>query len=476
MKMKEESKNFQTRRDFLQSAAVTGTTLILSPMISAQEESEKTPDDINIALIGAGAQGQVLLNACRNIPGIRFKAVCDIWENYNRKRTARILKAYGHNVNEYEDYKQMLAEENNLDAAIIATPDFCHAEQTIACLQAGLHVYCEKEMAKTIEEAQKMVQAARQTGKLLQIGRQRRSSPRYIHCYQKLMKEYGLFGQIKAVNGQWNRKIYDTLGWPVNAPIAQETLTKYGYNSMQQFRNWQWYKALGNGRVVDFGAHQIDIFNWFLEATPKAITANGNINYNKYGYEWYDTVLSLIEYDTPHGNVSASYQTMPYDEGYKSYEKFIGDQGTFWISEHNSRNMIYPEPTAENSKKWYQCVQDGDLIATNEIMKMLESMDPENFAHLFRAEETPPPVFGEENKSEINSAVIGKPSLHLPLTLSDKPYTQPHLENFFDTIRGKAQLNCPAELGYKTAAAVLKINEAIETGRKIEFKPDDFVV
>ncbi len=58
----------------------------------------------------------------------------------------------------------------------------------------------------------------------------------------------------------------------------------------------------------------------------------------------------------------------------------------------------------------------------------------------------------------------------------NKPFLQPHLENFFDAIRGKATLNCPAEVGYKTAVAVLKVNEAVEAGRKLEFQPDEFIV
>ncbi len=468
--MKEKNEYFQTRRDFLQTAAFAGTALIFSPMISAQQDSEQNQDDINIALIGTGAQGQVLLNSCKNIPGVKFKAICDIWENYNRKRTARILKAYGYIVNEYEDYKEMLAKENDLDAVIIATPDFCHAEQTIACLKAGLHVYCEKEMSNTLEGARKMVEAARQTGKLLQIGRQRRSNPRYIHSYNKLIKEYDLFGQFKAVSGQWNRKIYESLGCPANAPIPPETLTRYGYKSIGQFRNWQWYKGLGNGPVVDFGAHQIDIFNWFLEATPKAITATGSINFDKkLGYEWYDTVMALIEYETSHGTVSAFYQTIPYDEGYETLEKFVGNQGTLMISEYNTRDMIYPERKTMNPKKWYQCVMDGNLTASDITMQMIKSMDPDNFARLFRVEETP-------DIPELKKSASSQSSLHLPTTNSDKPYHQPHLENFFDAIRGKAKLNCPAEVGYKTAAVVLKINEAIETGKKIQFKPEDFKV
>ena len=64
-------------------------------------------------------------------------------------------------------------------------------------------------------------------------------------------------------------------------------------------------------------------------------------------------------------------------------------------------------------------------------------------------------------------------SLKLPVEMN-KPYHQPHLENFFDAIRGKAALNCPAEVGYKAAVAVLKINEAVEAGRKLAFEPEEF--
>ena len=78
----------------------------------------------------------------------------------------------------------------------MATPDFWHAEHAIAALKKGLHVYCEKEMSNDIEKAKQMVLTARETGKLLQIGHQRRSNPRYIHCYEKLMKEANLLNQV----------------------------------------------------------------------------------------------------------------------------------------------------------------------------------------------------------------------------------------------------------------------------------------
>ena len=58
--------------------------------------------------------------------------------------------------------------------------------------------------------------------------------------------------------------------------------------------------------------------------------------------------------------------------------------------------------------------------------------------------------------------------------MEGKPYHQPHLENFFDAIRGKAKLNCPAQIGYETAVMVLKVNEAVAAGRRLEFTPEDF--
>ncbi len=140
----------QTRRSFLHSAAAAGAGLALSPMVLGQTDNSKKTDDINVALLGAGTQGWVLTSACLKMPGVRFKAVCDIWTAYNQKRLSRILKAYKHEHNTYVDYKEMLDKEKDLDAVIIATPDFWHAEHTVDCLKASLHVYCETAMSNTI--------------------------------------------------------------------------------------------------------------------------------------------------------------------------------------------------------------------------------------------------------------------------------------------------------------------------------------
>ena len=145
---------------------------------SRKRKAEAQIGAIELALVGFGKQAEVLYNCIKNIPGVHVRAVCDIWEEYNQKRAVRILKKYKFDVNGYVDHREMLDKEKDLDAVIIATPDFWHAPHTIDCLEAGLHVYCEKEMSNTLEGARSMVEAARKYDRRVQLGTQRRSWPK----------------------------------------------------------------------------------------------------------------------------------------------------------------------------------------------------------------------------------------------------------------------------------------------------------
>ncbi len=440
------------RRNFLRSTAAVGAGLVLSPAILAQTGGEGKSDDINVALLGAGAQGQVLLNACLKIPGIRFKAVCDIWTAYNQRRVSGLLRKYRHEHNTYVDYREMLANEKDLDAVIVATPDFWHAEHAVACLSAGLHVYCEKEMSNTLEGARRIVEAAKASGKLLQVGHQRRSNPRYIYCFEKLIKEAKLLGQITTINGQWNRSrsACEELGWPKGSEIDEATLNKYGFESMAQFKNWRWYKGLGGGPIVDLGSHQIDVYSWFLEANPKSVIASGGTDYWK-GRQWYDSVMVVYEYQTSQGTVRAFYQTITTNSRAGYYEAFMGDEGMLNISEAaSSWDGIYRESWVQ-PEKWEKWVKKGYLKAVVE-----QQLQAPGTGAAVDVRESPPP-----------------PKYEMAVDFHD-PYHKPHLENFFDTIRGRAKLNCPAEIGYETAVAVLKVNEAIQAAQKIDFKPEEF--
>src|SRR5271165_6021422 len=244
------SKDSIDRRDFLltTTAATVGAGLALG--INPIRAASLASNEVRVALIGAGAQGQVLLDASLQIPNVRFVAVCDIWTEYNQRRVSRLLQDSGHPNRAYVDYKELLdKEKNNLDAVIVATPDFWHAEHAIACMKAGLQVYCEKEMSNNLADARRMVQTVRETGKLLQIGHQRRSNPRYQFCYQRLLNEAKLLGRMTVANGQWNRAKRDFATIPARYDIKPEILEKYGFQSMQQFLNWRWYRGLGGGLI-----------------------------------------------------------------------------------------------------------------------------------------------------------------------------------------------------------------------------------
>lgn len=433
------------RRDFLQT---TAAGLLLSRSLIAQGASAGR-DTINVALLGAGLQGEKLMSGCLKLgddSGIRFQAVCDIWEKLTLKRVTNILRKYGHEATGYVDYRDMLAKEKGLDAVIIATPDFCHSEQTVACLKAGLNVYCESPMSNTLEGAKAMVAAAKESGKLLQIGHQRRSNPLYTHCWENLVQKAGILGRIAAVNAQWNNSARPQRGWSKRRVIKPGELSKYGYSSMAQFRNWIWDAKLGSGPLGFYGIGQLDVLNWYLNATPKAITARGGtIYYDTKTHSSFDTIMAVLEYDTPKGQVNAFYQTVN-SNGYGGrQEVFMGDAGSMGMAE--AKVTIFRDPEAEDWEKW---VRLGFLHKPG-------SDKPEGEAAV-DVQSSKPPVAYE-----------------LPVKMEEPEY-MPHLRNFFAAVKGQAQLNGSLEEAYAATVSVQKINQAVAEQKTLSLTAADFAV
>ncbi|MBN2210036.1 MAG: Gfo/Idh/MocA family oxidoreductase [Sedimentisphaerales bacterium] len=446
------------RRAFLRSAAAVGSGFALTSIGQGQTSASgnRRQDVINVAFIGLGEQGRVLLSAAQKIasPVLHFRAVCDIWDK-NRNRVWKQLSKYDfdYKTNAYTDYQDMLDKEKDLDAVIIATPDFWHARQTIDCLNAGLHVYCEKEMSNSLEDARKMVLAARSTGKLLQIGHQRRSNPVYRYCFDTIIKQTPLLGtKITAVSGQWNRsrQACVDLGWSQGEELDEATLNKYGFESMTQFRNWRWYKGLGGGPIVDLGSHQIDVYTWFLETNPTSVVASGGTDYWT-GHQWYDNVFTIYEYKKGSDTVRATYQTLTTNSSNSYFESFLGDEGTLVTSEDITRTALYRESWVDKTL-WYPWEE-------KRYIKRVAGLDR--------------PV---TSKAVVDPRATVPPAKYYLLAEMNQPFHQPHLQNFFDAVRGKASLTCPAEIGYETAVSVLKVNEAIAGRGRIDFKAEDFKV
>jgi len=442
-----------SRRDFLRSSAAAGLGVALSGPAFGQSPpaaapaAAKGPAELRVAVIGCGAQGRVLIESMLRIPSVRIAALCDIW-SYSRQYTGNYIKKYGQAANVYEDYRELLAAEKDLDAAVIATPDWVHAEQTAACLRRGLHVYCEKEMANSLDKARSMVLAARETGKLLQIGHQRRSNPRYIHAIDQLIRERSLLGRVTVAYAQWNRAKADLLGWPEKYVIDQATLDKYGYSSMTEFRNWRLFKKFGGGPMVDLGSHQIDLFSWVHGTPPKSVVASGGLDFYK-DWEWYDNVMAIYEFETKQGTARAFYQVQTTTQHGGFYETFMGENGSLVLSEIPERgNWAMREPHAP---EWDSLAKAG----------------------LLQSETVPIQKSATKNIYVDVRVTVEAGRWPLPVELA-KPAHQPHLENFFDAVRNGTALNCPAGLAYESCVAVLKANEAVKARRVMEFRPEQF--
>jgi hypothetical protein len=160
--------------------------------------------------------------------------------------------------------------------------------------------------------------------------------------------------------------------------------------------------------------------------------------------------MAIYEYETPSGRVRAYYQTQTTNGSQGYFENFMGDQGTLVVSESelNYPGLLYRDP---NAPAWDEWVQRGWVTAP----KLQERKQEEEVAVLDVRESISP----DEHR--------------IPVVLRD-PYHQPHLQNFFDAVRGKAELNCPPEVGYESAVTVLKVNEAIDAKQRLSFRPEEF--
>ena len=456
-----------SRRNFLHTGAVGAGLIALNATGRARGQDAAAPapaaapavpkgatEEVVVGLAGCGAQGRVLLEACMGIPGLKFVAVCDIWP-YNLKYGQNYLKKFGHDPSAHEDFTEFLSagKDKGMQAVVCAVPDIWHSPYSVQALKAGFDVYCEKMMSNTVEGARAMVRAMRETGKLLQIGHQRRSNPRYLHALKNIMGS-GMLGRVINANAQWNRSIRGSvdLEWPKKYELPQATLEKYGYANMREFRNWRWFKKYSGGPISDLGAHQIDIFNWFYAGRPKTVMASGGCDYFK-DREWYDNVMAIYEHTLPDGNTARSfYQVLTTTSAGGGYfEQFMGIDGALKMSENAAICRVYKESHAD----WAEWEQ-------------------KNFIRKIEKADTIPVSLSQVGLLDVRASA-DLDAFDIPVEMTKKAH-QPHLENFFDAVRGKAKLNCPADEAFDSEAAVFKVNVAVEAKKQLVFEPSDFEV
>ena len=448
----------QTRRDFMKTSAiaaglgVAGKLYAQEQAAPAQISSADSADDLNVAVIGLGIMGDLFIDRLIRLKGVRIKTVCDIWE-YKRKRMANRLKKYGYPVTIYEDYREMLEKEKDLHAVFIMTPDFVHAEQAIACLQAGLHVYCEAPMSHDAAQARRMVQTARETEKLLQIGHERRSNPRYIHAIQTLIRDRHVLGRVTHGNAHWNREETTLYGWPQKYEMPAGTLEKYGYRSMQEFRNWKWFRKYSGGPLVIYGAQQLDVFNWALGCTPSNVTAFGDRLIDQ-KWESLDNATCIFEYKTEAGVTRVSYEILSTNDVDKRAERFIGFDGALTISDIPGLGDTLQR--VSGAQGWRTFLEERLLGEPYTVF--LDKLD--------------------KKKSQVEVRDSERPQVYIwpiPVQCESNLY-ELHISNFLSAVREGTPLSCPPEVGFAALAAALKIEKAIKKGRRMACSPAEFIV
>ena len=473
--------NSLTRRKFLRSGAATGSALYL--VTSKNALSQLRSDHINVAAIGCGAQGEAIRESIlpdANDIGLNFVAVCDIWD-FKRKGFANSLRRKGYEIEEHVDIQEMLDKRKDLDVVFIATPDFVHAPHSIAALNADniKGVYCEKMMSNSIEGARSMVQAQKDTGKLFQIGHQRRSNPRYIHTRNNLIHGNEICGRVTHAFGQWCRGVSDPIKPNPKVAPPEDVLKKYGYSNFLEFSNWRWFKKYGGGPISDLGAHQIDIFNWMFDSLPTAVVASGGKDYYE-DYEFEDNMLCIYEYDLPQGKTRAMYQVLTTNGNMGFYEKFMGEDGSIVISEVPKVNQAYRESNSTLDWKTLLETEPPMLKKSQEVYHKIWE-HPRPWGGVTKSKDDRWLASAGGGDAVLDARVAASAAVdewELPVSLDRRPHN-PHIKNFVETVRdGGAQedLNCPVYEAFKTCVTVLKLREAVANGGRYEFTKEDFMV
>jgi predicted dehydrogenase len=265
------------RRKFIEMASF-GSAALASSLYFPESSQERK---LKLGLIGSGWYGMVDAVAAIKAGGVEIAAVCDVDSEHLSSSALELEKLQGFKPQTFKYYPELL-DVKGLDAVIIGTIPHWHALQFIAACKKGLHIYCEKPLAYDIAEGLAMVKAAHEAGNIVQIGFQRRQALSYQKAAE-LIKE-GKIGDIHQVVAQihYNPGPQDTKIQEPPASLDWEEwcgpAPKLDYRPNIGHKSWRLEKEYGNGHLVDWGIHHIDIIRKMMgEGMPDDIYATGGI-------------------------------------------------------------------------------------------------------------------------------------------------------------------------------------------------------
>jgi predicted dehydrogenase len=453
-----------SRRKFLQQLGSSSLLLAagtLKTMATDEKNEERviaytkkisSNDKIRIACIGMGIMGNADTDSALKVPGVELAAVCDLYSG----RLDRAKEKYGSNIFTTKDYREILTRKD-IDAVIIATADLWHARITIAALNSGKAVYCEKPVVQKISDGMPVIQAQQKTKKPMQVGSQRVSS--IVYRKAKELYKSGSIGQLNCVEASFDRQ--DALGaWEYTMPTdgsAQTVdwdryitgMTKIPYDP-KKFFWWRNYRDFGTGVAGDLFVHLLSGIHLMTDSFgPKKIFASGQTCYWKDGRDVPDVMTGIMEY--PESKEHPAFQVMLRVNfvsgiGEKGLTRFIGSEGAI--------EMV-----------------DGGFNLTHSIMSKAPGIGGWDAFHTY------PKAMQDELMSRYNqkySADDQKRPVIAPVNYVAPPEYDEHVEhfiNFFDGVRENKPLVEGPEFAFRAAAPCLACNDSYFQKKIISWDP-----
>jgi predicted dehydrogenase len=456
-----------TRREFLQSSAAALAVTATRPIIGWQGANDR----VRMGVIGMGTRAARVFDSLTRNQDCQFVTGCEV--NTQKQATFQAANRPFAKFDVVKDYRRML-DRNDIDAVLIATPDFSHSKIFVDALAAGKHVYVEKPISNSIPRVNAMLDAFNKHPNLVvQVGTHQRSWDHFIEAKNQLQKLDPVTHVLIQQPGAYSQQKQDPVpvpdyldwdDWQVDAP---KKAFKQGYLG---FRGWWEY---GSGLVGDWGAHHVDVANWFLDADhkqPLKTTAVGfystpNIDpecvFNTFSIAWqFDShIMTFANSVYPRPNFADP--KAPDIEGWGVF--FFAGNGTLQVNRMgwalrppvaNTRNRVGPEapPGAGNVQLGTAPAAPGGAPGA-----------PGGGGRGRGGPGGPGPGGGRGG---------GKPPVELNVAINPRGAVEEdyplhvHTRDFLDKLKAKNRAtNAPLEVGYNSALPCLLALEAMQQNR-----------
>lgn len=425
-----------TRREFIQKTALGAAGLTLGA--KSYSRIKGANDRIRVGIIGysdrfRGALSPSFLSLSTEL-NFEFTALSDIWSK-RREEADTFYKAKGINLRLARNNDELFSGKDT-DAVIISTADFQHALHCAEAVGAGRDAYVEKPFAETMADARVALRAVQKTGKIVQIGSQRRSAPNYIAANEYINS--GKFGKIVMVEMTWNVNQPGRWRRPNVVPLLKETDTdwkRYQLNRPLQafdprkYLEFRLFWPYSSGIPGQWMAHQIDTVHWFTKlAHPRSVAANGGIYFWKDGRTNFDTMTAVFDYGDP-ANPDSGFQVV-----YSSrFTNSAGGTKELYYSNGGMMNLDTNKVTSEGG------LQAREAKAMNMQANLLEPFDL--------------PAMSIETSADTGG----------------DPMTIAHMRNWMECVRDRKKPNADIVAGYNHSIANIMCTACLRTGEKATF-------